>query len=92
MPASDYVPDFMRILSANRNSASPHEWVSWMQTINTGTYNTQWMIVDLGKVRNAHTKLTKNTFLLAEQVPGTLFVRDLSEKLSNVSLFLIKLM
>ena len=85
LPPSDYIPDYMRILAANRNSNSTKHWVDWIQKINTGTYNTQWMIIDLKRARKQNrTKLGKNTFILAEQVPGKLIVKDMSEKLSDV--------
>jgi len=82
--ANDYMPDYMRILAANRNANNAKEWVDWIQKVNTGTYNTQWMVIDLHKARKAHTKLNKNTVLLAEQVPNKLVVKDISEKISTV--------
>ena len=81
----------MRILVANRNSYSTKEWVNWIQHINTGTYNTQWMIFDLQKARKSRDlneeNLNSNTFILAEQVPGKVIFKDLSEKLSKVIKF-----
>lgn len=84
LDAKDYIPDYMRISLANRKSKSAKEWVEWMQYINTGTYNTQWMVVDLNKARKAERKLSTNTFLLAEQIPGKIIFKDLSNELSNV--------
>lgn len=74
----------MRIFVANRNSYSPKSWLKWMQHVNTGTYNTQWLIFDAKKARKSKFCLLNHTFILAEQVPGKIFAKDLSESLSKV--------
>jgi len=49
LPSSSYIPDFMRILISNRNSNDGKTWIGWMNYINSGTYNSQWMIIDMEK-------------------------------------------
>ena len=74
----------MRILAANKNANSANDWIKWVQHVNTGTYNTQWMIFDLQKARHSKETLRPKTFLLAEQIPGKIVSKDLSKKLSQV--------
>jgi hypothetical protein len=47
MKADKYLPDYMRINIANRMANAADNWVSWFGHINTGTYNSQWLISDL---------------------------------------------
>lgn len=37
--AKHYVPDFMRVLGANRMARDTLGWVFWLSYYNTGTYN-----------------------------------------------------
>ena len=40
------VPEWMRIVTANRLANSGKEWVDQFFTFNDGTYNNEWMITD----------------------------------------------
>jgi hypothetical protein len=40
------VPEWMRIVVANRLANSGKEWVDQFFTFNDGTYNNEWMITD----------------------------------------------
>ena len=40
------VPEWMRIIIANRLANSGQEWVDKFFTFNDGTYNNEWMITD----------------------------------------------
>jgi len=44
-----YIPDFMRIMINNRLAVDAEDWVKWLRYVNTGTYNSQWMIIDMMK-------------------------------------------
>jgi hypothetical protein len=35
----NYIPDFFRVVVANRLANTAPEWVKWLSHINTGTYN-----------------------------------------------------
>lgn len=39
LEAKHYVPDFMRVLIANRMARGALDWVFWLSYYNTGTYN-----------------------------------------------------
>ncbi|CAD7942194.1 unnamed protein product [Amoebophrya sp. A120] len=43
------VPDFLRIMVANRVAGSGPEWIESMESSKTGTYSSQWMVVDTKK-------------------------------------------
>lgn len=68
LPADEYIPDFFRLLIANRLATGAKNWVHWLGFINSGTYNSQWMIVDLEKFEKSIGKpvLMKETFVVAE--------------------------
>jgi len=48
-----YVPDFMRVMLANRMATNGLSWVFWLSYYNTGTYNSQWMILDLDVIERS---------------------------------------
>jgi hypothetical protein len=43
------VPEWMRVVVANRLASSGQEWVKQFFIFNDGTYNNQWMITDFKK-------------------------------------------
>lgn len=43
------IPEWMRIVIANRLSNSGQEWVDRFFLFNDGTYNNEWMILDYKK-------------------------------------------
>lgn len=72
LSTKDYVPDFMRVMQANRMAISGISWVFWISYYNTGTYNSQWMIIDLDYVQLSLSTLSlqSNSFVIMEQMPG----------------------
>jgi hypothetical protein len=67
--ASASVPDFIRIMAANRLSASGEDWVSSMTDSATGTYSSQWLVVDYKKFTPG-ASLPPGSFYVLEQAPG----------------------
>jgi len=64
-----YVPDFMRVMLANRMATNGLSWVFWLSYYNTGTYNSQWMILDLDVIErsiNKEDSLEPNSFIIME--------------------------
>ncbi len=50
MPDADsHVPNYIRISVANRLANSAKEWSEIFKQNNSGTYNSQWMIIDYGR-------------------------------------------
>jgi len=76
-PASQTVPDFMRIMAANRLSSTSEEWVRNMADSATGTYSSQWMVMDYKKFTPGQ-ELPDGAFYVLEQAPGTSHYEDMS--------------
>jgi len=74
------LPDFMRIMLANRLAASGNDWVNLMTKSATGTYSSQWMVVDYNQFKPGQ-KLTDGTLLVLEQIPGLSHSEDMSQHL-----------
>lgn len=84
-----YLPNYMRVLSATRFSKSAEEWVNNFSYFNSGTYSSQWMILDYQqfyKVKNTSNKPEKMFFVL-EQVPDKIINHDLTDKLISETFF-----
>lgn len=48
--ANGHVPNYIRISVANRLAASGKQWTEIFKLNNSGTYNSQWMIIDYQKL------------------------------------------
>jgi len=71
------VPDFMRIMLANRLARTSEEWVNYLKKSSTGTYSSQWMVVDYNKFKPGE-PLKNGTLFVIEQVPGISHIQDAS--------------
>ena len=82
------VLSWMRVNIANMLSSTTTDWTETFCLENSGTYNNQWMILDIVKVeqyqydRNMKSLLPE-TFKVLEQIPGTCTVKDESNTLSD---------
>lgn len=76
----EMVPDFMRIMLANRLAKTSHEWADLMRRSATGTYSSQWMVVDY-KLFEPGSPLKNGTLVVLEQVPGMSHEEDMSQRL-----------
>mmetsp|Transcript_1758 Transcript_1758/g.1635 ORF Transcript_1758/g.1635 Transcript_1758/m.1635 type:complete len:82 (-) Transcript_1758:438-683(-) len=58
-----------------------------MTTVNTGTYNSHWMVLDASKVEKSvgEKKLEPKTFYYVEQIPGSIKVQDATDALNKNS-------
>lgn len=77
-----HVPDFMRIMMSNRLSKSGEDWVKFMNQSATGTYSSQWMVVDYNKFAPSQ-PLPEKTFLVLEQVPTASVMQDMTQHLQE---------
>jgi len=68
LPASDYIPDHYRVITANRLAFHSHDWIEWLAFINSGTYCSEWMVIDLHKFKESvgKPKLAKGTLIVSE--------------------------
>jgi len=74
------VPEWIRIVLANRMASSGAEWVSVFGMYNSGTYNNQWQVVDY-KMFTPGSPIQPGTLWIAEQIPGFLVSADKSDVL-----------
>jgi hypothetical protein len=65
------IVEWVRSIAANRLATSGQEWVRLFERHNSGTYNNQWMIVDLKRFVQGSETLANGTLWVAEQIPGT---------------------
>jgi hypothetical protein len=76
------VPEWVRIMLANRMADSGSEWVDTYSQFNSGTYNNQWQIVDY-KLFTPGQPIKPGTLWIAEQIPGFVVANDESSFLIN---------
>ena len=57
-----------RVMAANRLARDGREWTEIARQFNSGTYNNQWMVVDMSKVSGA--RLDDGALWVMEQLPG----------------------
>jgi len=76
------VPDFMRIMIASRLAKTGPEWAQLMEKSSTGTYSSQWMVVDYKAFTPGHPVLN-GTLTVVEQVPGMSRTADMSDRLQK---------
>jgi len=81
-PTSQRVPDFIRIMAANRLSSTSEDWVRSMVDSATGTYSSQWMVMDYKKFTPGQ-ELPDGSFYVLEQAPGTSHYEDMSGNLRD---------
>ena len=82
------VLSWMRVNVANMMSSTGKDWVETFCNQNSGTYNNQWMILDILKIEQFQNdqsmkSLLPGTFWVLEQIPGTCTSEDKSEHLNE---------
>lgn len=77
----------MRINVANELSTNGNQWYNNFKKNNTGTYNSQWMIINYNKFKNSIGKfnLDNDILTIIETVPGKMAIRDVSDVLDKFS-------
>mmetsp|Transcript_8961 Transcript_8961/g.21287 ORF Transcript_8961/g.21287 Transcript_8961/m.21287 type:complete len:614 (+) Transcript_8961:91-1932(+) len=76
-----HVPDFMHIMAATRLAKSGTHWVQLFSDTDfgagvSGTYNSQWMVVDYNQMSSAKSFLTTTSKARGSLAPGTLHVLE----------------
>eukprot|EP00419_Tripos_fusus_P077957 CAMPEP_0172888406 /NCGR_PEP_ID=MMETSP1075-20121228/136334_1 /TAXON_ID=2916 /ORGANISM="Ceratium fusus, Strain PA161109" /LENGTH=93 /DNA_ID=CAMNT_0013742277 /DNA_START=1 /DNA_END=278 /DNA_ORIENTATION=- len=67
---------------ANRLARSGQDWVELMRKSATGTYSSQWMVVDYNKFKPG-TPPAEGTLFIIEQVPGLQASKDMTSRLKE---------
>ncbi|EAN81944.1 putative lysosomal/endosomal membrane protein p67 [Trypanosoma cruzi] len=82
------VSEFLRVMIANFLATDSPSWVKYFSLNNSGTYNNQWMVLNMAAVANPKTPMPANTFWVAEQLPGSTYplgvtAADMTEHLNK---------
>lgn len=75
------VLSFIRVLVANKMASNGSEWVSIFSKFNSGTYNNQWIIIDMNKLDKGN-ELKAGALYILEQIPGYVQSADVTGILS----------
>jgi hypothetical protein len=67
--------EFLRVMTANFLANSSKQWVDYFATNNSGTYNNQYMVVDM-KRYTPGAPIASDTLWVAEQLPGMVVSAD----------------
>ncbi len=76
----------MRVLSATRFAKTAKEWCKIFSEFNSGTYSSQWMILDYNQFKKIKgtNKSIKGLVYMLEQAPHKLVYHDISNYILNV--------
>jgi len=87
--AENYIPNFLRVLSASRFSKTGQEWCESISAYNSGTYSSQWMVIDYNKFKKMKGKKNKKKGLvyMLEQTPGEVIYHDITDHITSTSYF-----
>lgn len=69
---------WQRVVLANFMATTSEEWVKFFATHNSGTYNNQYFALDLKKFKPG-VSLDEGALWVAEQIPGFVDARDVTE-------------
>ena len=72
-----------RNIIANRLAKDGEEWVHYFVQNNSGTYNNQFMIVDLKKVDTNKKTVEDEALVIVEQIPGDYRIEDVTKYLKH---------
>ncbi len=75
---------WLRSMTANFASDSSKEWIDYFVKANSGTYNNQYMVMDMKKIKKdseGRLKLNNNTLWIVEQIPGYTKSKDVTQTL-----------
>ena len=74
---------WVRTIIANRLASSAEEWTKIFKRENSGTYNNQFMILDMNKIDFKNKKLEDKSLMIIEQLPGYTETNDVTNYLRN---------
>jgi len=81
-PAKPHIPNFVHLMITNRLAKNGAHWTRLFSTQNTGTYTSQWMIVDYNRFK-AGQPVPDDFFWVLEAVPGLTHAADMSHHLRD---------
>jgi len=81
-PGKPHIPNFVHLMITNRLAKNGPHWTRLFSTQNTGTYISQWMVVDYNRFRTGE-PVPDDFFWLLEAVPGMTHAADMSHHLRD---------
>jgi hypothetical protein len=72
---------WQRAMTAHRLSSSAKEWVNNFSKYNAGTYNNQFMALDMNKINLKDKKISEEAMYIIEQIPGDFEITDVTNYL-----------
>ena len=74
---------WVRVMVSNRLASSAEEWTNIFKKENSGTYNDQFMILDINKIDLNNKIIPDKSLMIVEQIPGEIEINDVSNKLKE---------
>ena len=74
---------WVRVIVANRMASSAEEWANIFQKENSGTYNNQYMILDLNLIDLKNKTIPEKSLMIIEQIPGETEINDVTDILKK---------
>ena len=74
---------WVRAMVSNRLASSAEDWTNIFKKENSGTYNNQFMILDINKIDLKNKKIPKKSLMIIEQIPGEVEINDVTDKLKE---------
>lgn len=81
--SDNHIPNYIRISISNRLSNTGKEWTEYFKQNNSGTYNSQWMIIDYSTLESKREtgENPKGLLYVMEQIPGDIEIEDMTDVL-----------
>eukprot|EP00744_Colponema_vietnamica_P002271 GILI01003597.1.p1 GENE.GILI01003597.1~~GILI01003597.1.p1 ORF type:complete len:626 (+),score=213.81 GILI01003597.1:85-1962(+) len=73
-----FVPSYIRCMIANYLADTTTEWLAMFARLQSGTYNNQWIVVDMKLYTGDHTNLPDGLLGVIETLPGSYFAADMT--------------
>ena len=74
---------WVRVIVSNRLASSAEEWTNIFQKENSGTYNNQYIILDLNLIDLKNIIIPEKSLMIIEQIPGETEINDVTNVLKE---------
>ena len=74
---------WIRTMVANRLASSAEDWTNIFKEENSGTYNNQFMILDINKIDLQNETIPEKSLMIIEQIPGEVEILDVTNQLKE---------
>ena len=80
------ISEFLRVTAASYLATTSQEWVRLYEVLNSGTYNNQWVVVNM-RLFVPGKPIVRGTMWVSEQMPGIVVSADQSDLLNKMQYF-----